>query len=290
MVSTPYAEQAVLFDCAGQALIGIVTTPPNGSTTEGTTGVLVIVGGPQYRIGSHRQFVLLARRLAAQGIPVMRFDYRGMGDSDGPMLSFDDVVQDTQAAIAAFVRACPGVERIALWGLCDAASASLLYWDATRDPRIVGMVLADPWISSEEAFAQSQVKHYLKRPFQRAFWTKVFGGGIDFAGAMRDLVAVARKAVKRGGGDDPPVARPFQARMTDGMKSFPGPVLLVLSGDLTARDFVQYCETHPEWQALISTRRVERGEVPGATHTFSTAAARARVESMTIDWLKRSVL
>jgi alpha/beta superfamily hydrolase len=47
--------------------------------------VLVIVGGPQYRAGSHRQFTLLARSLAEQGFAVLRFDYRGMGDSTGAM-------------------------------------------------------------------------------------------------------------------------------------------------------------------------------------------------------------
>ena len=30
-------------------------------------GVLIVVGGPQYRVGSHRQFALLANHLAGQG-------------------------------------------------------------------------------------------------------------------------------------------------------------------------------------------------------------------------------
>ena len=42
-------------------------------------GMLIVVGGPQYRAGSHRQFTLLARDVAATGVPTMRFDYRGMG-------------------------------------------------------------------------------------------------------------------------------------------------------------------------------------------------------------------
>jgi len=52
-------------------------------------GVLIVVGGPQYRVGSHRQFLLLSRRLAAEGHPVMRFDYRGMGDASGAMRGFE---------------------------------------------------------------------------------------------------------------------------------------------------------------------------------------------------------
>ncbi|KAB8057318.1 hydrolase 1, exosortase A system-associated, partial [Janthinobacterium violaceinigrum] len=58
-------------------LVGILSLP----AAPGPRGVLIVTGGPQYRVGSHRQFVLLARALAAQGVPVLRFDLRGMGDS-----------------------------------------------------------------------------------------------------------------------------------------------------------------------------------------------------------------
>lgn len=54
-------------------------------------GLLMVVGGPQYRVGSHRQFVLLARDLAAAGIPVFPFDYRGMGDSTGQARDFEGI-------------------------------------------------------------------------------------------------------------------------------------------------------------------------------------------------------
>ena len=58
------AERGLVFRCAGEELVGILHPAP------GATGVVIVVGGPQYRVGSHRQFLLLARRLAASGIPV----------------------------------------------------------------------------------------------------------------------------------------------------------------------------------------------------------------------------
>ena len=64
----------------------------------------------------------------------MRFDFRGMGDSTGELRDFEEVNEDIGAAINAFQAHCPQLERIVLWGLCDAASASLLYWDSTRTP------------------------------------------------------------------------------------------------------------------------------------------------------------
>ena len=58
-----YTEQTTAFACAGETLLGILAEPQ----TPAHTGVVVVVGGPQYRVGSHRQFVLLSRALAAAG-------------------------------------------------------------------------------------------------------------------------------------------------------------------------------------------------------------------------------
>ena len=59
-------ESACLFPCEGEELVGIVAEP---EAPLGDLGVFVVVGGPQYRVGSHRQFVLLARHLAGLGVP-----------------------------------------------------------------------------------------------------------------------------------------------------------------------------------------------------------------------------
>ena len=98
----------------------------------------MIVGGPQYRAGSHRQFVRVSRALARAGYAVLRMDYRGMGDSEGDQRDFLGVEADIKAGIDALFDQVPSMQRAALWGLCDAASASLLYLHATRDRRIGG--------------------------------------------------------------------------------------------------------------------------------------------------------
>jgi hypothetical protein len=117
-------------------------------------------------------------------------------------------------------------------------------------------------------------------------------GGIDLRAARKDLADVLLKAFRR---DAPnaaakPVERPFQERMAQGMDTFAGPVLLMLSGDLTARDFVQYCDAHGEWHTLIAKPSVERGDLPDANHTFASAASREQVEALTLDWLRKKVL
>ena len=116
-----YTEQTVTFACEQDTLAGILAVPEIAAST----GVIVIVGGPQYRAGSHRQFVLLSRTLAAAGYPVLRFDYCGMGDSTGAQRDFTGVSADIAAAITTLQSRLPSVQRVALWGLCDGASAAL---------------------------------------------------------------------------------------------------------------------------------------------------------------------
>ena len=110
-------EVPVCVECAGDALLGIVHKPARPNRR----GLVIVVGGPQYRVGSHRQFLMLARGLAEAGIAVMRFDYRGMADSDGAFRGFEDIGADVAAAIDVFTETVPEIEEVALWGLCDAA-------------------------------------------------------------------------------------------------------------------------------------------------------------------------
>jgi alpha/beta superfamily hydrolase len=115
-----HSDTSILFSCAGEQLLGILSQPELASAT----GVLIIVGGPQYRTGSHRQFVLLARALAEAGYPALRFDTRGMGDSGGEARNFERIDQDIAAAIDAIFQHCPQLQRVALWGLNSGSSCS----------------------------------------------------------------------------------------------------------------------------------------------------------------------
>ena len=129
---------AVKMASEGSILYGVVHDPRSTAKR----GVLMVAAGA-YRVGPHRQFLLLVRDWAADGIPVMRFDYQGQGDSEGAgAFNFDSLMHDIRSAIDCFTSAVPGIERVVLWGLCEAALNSLLY--ARRDPRVDGLVLVNP--------------------------------------------------------------------------------------------------------------------------------------------------
>src|SRR5882672_7230784 len=105
-----FVELPVLFHCEGDQLVGVLARPDQPRDV----GVVVVVGGPQYRVGSHRQFILLARTLASEGIACLRFDYRGMGDSEGEARSFESVDADIACATAELTRLVPSVRRVVL--------------------------------------------------------------------------------------------------------------------------------------------------------------------------------
>ena len=218
----------------------------------------------------------------------MRFDYRGMGDSSGSPTPFDKVTPDIAAAIDTMRASCPTVKRIVLCGLCDAASAALIYWQTTRDKRVAGMVLFNPWVRSESSIARVRIKHYYgRRLFQKEFWTKLAGGGVDVREAGR---AIARNVMTARRKSAVPESAPtFQDRMAEGLKTFDGSALLVLSGrDLTAKEFQEYAASTPRWAGLLEQPRLVLHAIDEADHTFSSDDWRREVETLTSDWLRRS--
>ena len=275
-------ERAIVFGCGGATLVGVLSMPPSPRGI----GVVIIVGGPQYRAGSHRQFVRLARALADAGHPVLRFDHRGMGDSEGDPRSFEALDEDVGMAIAALRREVSAVQRVVLWGLCDGASAALMYWQATRDPALAGMCLANPWIRSDTSQARMQVRHYYtQRLRERAFWAKLLSGEVAWsaiAGLARSLRVAARREQVRE-------RRPaYQQRMAEAWQTFGGTILLALSGrDYVAKEFLDMVAADPAWHGALHRQNVRRLDLPDADHTFSDVGQAGRVEALTLEWLDR---
>ena len=281
-------ELAIQIDCAGESLLGIVSPPadPSQATPPSDLGVLIIVGGPQYRAGSHRQFVQLARAVARAGHAALRFDYRGMGDSGGALRDFEQVDADVAAAISALMAAQPVVRRVVLWGLCDGASAALLYLDSHQDPRVAGLCLVNPWVRSEAALARTHVKHYyLQRLRQPEFWRKLASGQgawAAFRGLLRNL-----RATSGGSSGTDAAAASFQQRMARAWARFEGPRLLLLSeNDLTAQEFVETCRSEDSWKQALALRPPTQIQLAGADHTCSSSASQQALEAATVGWIK----
>ena len=128
-------REILTFPCEGFRLGGTV------DTADKATGLLIVSGGNEIRIGAHRGMARLAQVIAAKGVPVFRFDRRGIGDSEGDNHGFQSSGPDIAAALVAFRAACPQLDHVVAFGNCDAATALVIH-----DPAVDGLVLANPWI------------------------------------------------------------------------------------------------------------------------------------------------
>lgn len=270
----------IVFNIGDDRVIGMIH---RSAETIQSIGVLIAVGGPQYRVGSHRQFLLLARHLALNGIATMRFDYRGMGDSEGEQLGFENSGPEIVAATDEFLRRCPEVKKIILWGLCDAASTIAMH--SHKDNRVAGMLLVNPWVRSETGLAQTYVKQYYWRRFLAPdFWQKMASGNLNFGETVRSVIKDIEKAFRSPGssGNDNQGTE-LSGRMADGLLKFKGQVHIILSGqDLTALEFEQTSSGSMKWGEVFSAPQVLLRRLPDANHTFSRREWRQQVFEWTV--------
>jgi uncharacterized protein len=129
----------------GERLVGIVHRPAHGS---GDTAVVLLSPGVKTRVAPHRLYNKLAASLVAQGYWVFRFDFYGLGDSEGEVpeshladlygsVALGRYVDDTRDALDWMQRHYP-VQRFVVGGLCGGSITGLL---ATRgDRRVVGLI------------------------------------------------------------------------------------------------------------------------------------------------------
>jgi pimeloyl-ACP methyl ester carboxylesterase len=141
-------ETPFVFRHRGERLAGVLTEPGSGARAQAPLcGVLLNPGGVR-RIGHNRQYVEAARRWAARGVPSLRFDVTGVGDSDGaeglysPRGSFQRRELSEQVRTALDELEGQGFPpRFIVGGVCSGA-----YWGlhaALADPRVRGLLLVN---------------------------------------------------------------------------------------------------------------------------------------------------
>jgi exosortase A-associated hydrolase 1 len=250
---------------------------------DGTTGIVIVTGGAQTRVGSHRGFVDLGDRLAATGYPVLRFDRRGLGDSDGRDPGFRDSRADTAAAVAALRAACPGLERVIGWGLCDGAAALAL--NAAHLPGLNGLILANPWTRDDNGGGETDLPQraaiaarYRQRLSDPRVWIRLLRGDVDFRKLAIGMLRLTRS--------EPPSS--LASGIAAGLARFAGPVLvLIAERDNTAVAF-ESAWGGSAFAAARGTGRTVLRRVPDAGHSFARPPEFEAMVGICLDWLNGS--
>ena len=229
------------FRCGGFTLYGTLHRVPDGVRSR-EIGIVLINAGPTDRAGPHRLYIKLARRLSAMGYPVLRFDPRGTGESQGycsavvetkPMIEFFSIitqglwVPDTRMAIDHMISQT-GCRSVILAGHCggaltalaaghDHAAVSALILSGT--PVTASAMTGDVADLPEEILKRDSIL-YVRKLLRPSAWLRFLSFRTDYRvlGAVlwariRDRLGTPRKDASRDRGRklSPWFLRPFEA-------------------------------------------------------------------------------
>lgn len=135
------AERPEYLEVAGEQLLLLRTDPPPGLPRR-DVGVILLQSGDLRNVSFQRNRIAIrqARRLAALGFPVLRFDYAGIGDSTGSLAGFDinDPPAEQVVAVAAHARRT-GMGPVALCAVCMGGRTALAAAAESED--VVGVLV-----------------------------------------------------------------------------------------------------------------------------------------------------
>lgn len=166
-------ETPIVIPHRGQSLSAVLVTPETEAHAE--IAVVLLNAGAVRRVGPNRMWVEAARRWARRGVPVLRLDVAGIGDSDGDASRYardaglyaPGLVPQVLAALDALERSRVA-HRFVVGGLC--AGAYWAFHAALQDDRVVSAVMINPaaLIWNEDLGAARDLRALVNQPFSLA--------------------------------------------------------------------------------------------------------------------------
>lgn len=268
----------------------VATFTPADTASNGAPPIVALLtnSGVIPRSGPHRMNVHLARRLAAQGIPSVRFDMSGLGDSrrSGSTLPvMEQWVADTRSVMDA-AQARFGSARFMMIGFCSGAEVA--HHVALEDPRLRAILLWDLYAYPTAASRFRTFCYKLRR-------AGLMGTVRKTGEKLRDLL----RSNSDAGGNTDASGRAVEVSLVPPRSVFAQRVQTLSDGGVELL-FV-YCGGEPEWFNYRGQFKGMFGEfafydkvafnyLEVADHLMTTRAAQQAFLSMTDDWLRARVL
>jgi alpha-beta hydrolase superfamily lysophospholipase len=200
----PLRERPVAIERPEGSLFGILAEPAG---ERADFGAVLFNAGPQRRTGPNRMWVEIARRWAGRGVPTLRLDVAGIGDSDGDASVLARTaefykpayVEQARAALAqTSVWGMP--HRLVLLGLCSGAYLSAHC--AVADDRVAAVVLLNPrtLVYDEWTHTMRRMRQLRERALLASTWRRALRGELKLARHLetgRNIVGRAAGAPTR---------------------------------------------------------------------------------------------
>lgn len=155
----PYREEQVVFknEKAGIRLAGSLTLPQGN----GPFHAVVLVSGSGYQdrneeLMGHKPFLVIADALTRAGIAVLRYDDRGVGESEGSTQgnTTQDLSYDAQAALQ-YLKSRPEISHAGIAGHSEGGAIAFIV--AAREPECDLVIsLAGPGVSGDKVLSSQQ--------------------------------------------------------------------------------------------------------------------------------------
>jgi hypothetical protein len=279
-------ERPVLFGPT-RSLSGILTEPAGGAT--GLPAVLLLNAGVLHRVGPNRLSVTLARRLAALGLPVLRFDYSGLGESEPrrDALTLEESMLAEGIEAMNFLATSGIAERFVPMGLCAGAEQSQRL--AHADARVVGGVLIDGYAYRTPGYYLRELARHL---FSARSWRRLLASPLTLRRLLGPRQAAGPAPSNPGGVD---FVREFPTReacleQLNTILAREVELFLVFTGGGMAEFYNhpgQFAATFP---SLRNHARIRLDFMPLADHTFTLRSQQDAVLASIDAWAREKVL
>lgn len=307
----------VVFDNRnGLKLFGMCHQPD--ANKKRNIGIILLSPGVKTRVAPHRLYNKMSAQLVEMGYEVFRFDFYGLGDSEGEIE--EELVADLYGSVAVgryvndtidainWMEKEQGLSRILLGGLCGGAITGMLA--GQDDPRVIGLFglgipvsLYGSNIDKSKYISQGQLKDlragYIKKILDPKSWLRLLTFQSDIKTLGKTLLQPFKKKKKSKISDKQSVGNenltipvdtdfnPLFATAFFKMATQPRNILIIYSGaDRLAWEFEEkFFEPYQE-----KIKEIEGGyrihNIENANHIMSDRKWHREMMNELFEWLK----
>jgi alpha-beta hydrolase superfamily lysophospholipase len=288
-----------------RGLFGILAEPacPAAAGARAETAVLLLSVGANHHIGPNRNYVRLARALAAAGYRAFRIDMKGIGDARGGadftsenLYSRPSCIADVGAAIDCLAER--GCKRFYLMGICSGSYAA--FQATLAEPRVSGQILMNSrlldwdrsqgsgsWEESMHSYYKSS-DYYLRALLNPRVYWRALRGQVDARGIGKRFLTLGGARLKRlrdrllrRGPAETPVLAHFRRLGACGTDT-----LVVMAEEDDGRDYIEF-HVGSRGARLRGDPNFRLVLVPHADHTFSSWRSQQLIQDLVLEHLNQ---